>query len=268
MKLRLFFLGCALAATLIFSFPGNTFAASHTVNYGESLYQISTLYDASIESIKVANNLTDDTIYPDQRLFIPENQSQWKPTYYTVYPEDTLYLIGRFFEVDYKDIMFFNGLTSADIYPGQRLVIPFINAATVSLQISRGGILTGRVPYTRSDFELLSHLITAEADSESYQTKVAVGAVVINRVLSGLFPRTIPGVIYQVDEGGAYQFEPVLNGWINVTPSDLARQAAQEVLNGADPTEGALYFFESWVPNSFLQSRPISMVSDSFTFTY
>lgn len=266
MKLRLFF---ALAAALIFSFPGNTFAANHTVNSGESLYLISTWYGTSIEIIKSANNLTDDTIYSGQHLFIPENQSQRAPISYTVRPGETLYLIGSYFGVDYTNIMSANGLISTDIYPGQTLVIPSANVAADASQVSRGGVvLTGRVPYARSDFDLLSRLITAEADSESYQTKVAVGAVVINRILSGLFPRTIPGVIYQVDEGGAYQFEPVLNGWINVTPSEPARLAAQEALNGVDPTKGALYFFESWVPNSFLQSRPLSMVSDSFTFTY
>jgi spore germination cell wall hydrolase CwlJ-like protein len=111
-------------------------------------------------------------------------------------------------------------------------------------------------------------LITAEADSESYLTKVAVGAVVLNRVRSGIFPNSIPGVIYQVDETGSYQFEPVLNGWINRPASEEARRAALDALNGVDPTNGALYFFESWVPNSWLQSRPVSLILDSFTFTY
>ena len=44
--------------------------------------------------------------------------------------------------------------------------------------------------------------------------------------------------------------------------------AAKEALSGADPTKGALYFFESWVPNRFLQSLPVSVVLDSLIFAF
>lgn len=250
-----------------FFFPSPASAAVHTVSPGESLYLLSQWYGSSVAAIKNANGLTGDLIYPGQKLFIPQD----KATSYTVRPGDTLYFIGRYFGVSYSDIMLANGLTTTDIYPGQTLLIPAPGAGsggTGAGQVSRGGVLAGRVPYARSDFDLLARLITAEADSESFLTKVAVGAVVLNRVLSPLFPNSIREVIYQVDEAGAYQFEPVLNGWINVAPSEEARRAAQAALNGADPTNGALFFFESWVPNKFLQSRPLSMILDSFTFTY
>ncbi|MCL6448622.1 MAG: LysM peptidoglycan-binding domain-containing protein [Armatimonadetes bacterium] len=255
----------------VFSFPHHASAAVHTVSSGESLYLISQWYGSSPEAIQRANGLTGDLIYPGQKLYIPPNPGGANSSAYTVRPGDTLYLIGSYFGVSYSDIMLANGLTSTMIYPGQRLVIPASPAGSGGTgpgQVSRGGVLPGRVPYVRSDFDLLARLITAEADSESFLTKVAVGAVVLNRVLSPLFPDTIPEVIYQVDEVGAYQFEPVLNGWINVPPSEEARRAAQAALNGLDPTNGALFFFESWVPNSFLQSRPLSMILDSFTFTY
>jgi LysM repeat protein len=253
---------------LFFNFflPGDVFAApttTHIVNPGESLYLISQWYGFSVENIKQANGLTSDIIYPGQTLSIPLTQSNWNNTYYTVRQGDTLFLIGSRFGVSYSDLQMVNGLGSTLIYPGQTLIIPSPNAA----QVSRGGMLIGRVPYTRTDFDLLARLITAEADSESFLTKVAVGAVVLNRVLNPLFPNTIPEVIYQIDEVGAYQFEPVLNGWINVAPNEDARRAAQLVLNGADPTGGALFFFESWVPNKFLQSRPGKKILDSFTFT-
>lgn len=267
MKIRLLFTGSLLVLLFNVFSPGSAIAASHTVNKGESLYQIGQLYNSSVETIKAANNLTNNIIYPGQYLYIPENQNKQNFTYYTILPGDTLYQIGQYFGIQYADIMNANGLNSTDIYPGQNLFIPQ-NIPAGSPQVSRGGIFSGRVPYTRSDFDLLSRLITAEADSESYSTQVAVGAVVLNRILSGAFPKTISEVIYQVDAGGAYQFEPVLNGWINVNPSPSARKAAQAALNGADPSNGALYFFESWVTNTFLKSRPLSMISDSFTFTY
>jgi len=118
------------------------------------------------------------------------------------------------------------------------------------------------------DFDLLARIITAEADSASYTTQVAVGAIVLNRVANPLFPNSIRSVVYQVDENGKYQFEPVLNGFINNPASESGKKAAWEALNGVDPTNGALYFFESWVPNRYLQSRPVSIVLDAFTFTF
>lgn len=267
MKLHRLLIAGVAAAVLLLSFPGVSSAAIHTVNRGDTLYLISQQYGSSVEKIMSSNNLYDYFIYPGERLYIPENQNQWgsgSTTYY-VLPGDTLYQIGLKFGVSYSQIMSYNGLSSEYIYAGQTLYIP---GSQQKPQVSRSGFYEGKVSYTRSDFELLARLITAEADSESYVTKVAVGAVVLNRMLSGYFPTTIPDVIYQVDKGGAYQFEPVLNGWINVNPSYMSKLAAQDALNGDDPTQGALYFFESWVPNSFLHSRPVSVKLDSFTFTY
>ncbi|MFA5385245.1 MAG: LysM peptidoglycan-binding domain-containing protein [Eubacteriales bacterium] len=266
MNLRQLLLSGVAAAVLLLCFPGISSAVIHSVNQGESLYSISRQYGSSIESIMSANNLSDYFICTGERLYIPD-QNQWNSgsTAYYVLPGDTLYQISLKFVVSYSQIMSYNGLSSEYIYAGQTLYIP---GPQKKPQVSRSGFYEGKVPYTRSDFELLARLITAEADSESYLTKVAVGAVVLNRILSGCFPATIPDAIYQVDEGGAYQFEPVLNGWINVDPSPMSMLAAREALDGNDPTQGALYFFESWVPNSFLKSRPVSVELDSFTFTY
>ncbi|MBB2184452.1 cell wall hydrolase [Lachnospiraceae bacterium MD1] len=61
--------------------------------------------------------------------------------------------------------------------------------------------------YTKADLRLLSALIYCEAQGESYNGKLAVGIVVMNRVRSGAFPDTVKGVIYQ-----KYQFSPVRSG--------------------------------------------------------
>lgn len=244
---------------------GTAAAATHTVSPGESLYLISRAYGTTVDALRRANGIYGDLIYPGQKLYIPGES----PGTYTVQPGDTLYLIGLRYGLTYQSIKAANGLTGDIIYPGQKLVIPGNRSVgTGPAPVSRGTISSGPVNYSRSDVDLLARLITAEADSESYLTKVAVGAVVLNRVKSGIFPNSIPGVIYQVDETGSYQFEPVLNGWINRPASEEARRAALDALNGVDPTNGALYFFESWVPNSWLQSRPVSLILDSFTFTY
>ncbi|MGB9802588.1 LysM peptidoglycan-binding domain-containing protein [Desulfofundulus sp.] len=252
-------------ASLVLLPAGVAAAATHTVSPGESLYLISRSYGITVDDLRQANGIYTDLIYPGQKLYIPDGNSTGGSSTYVVRPGDTLYLIGLRYGVSFQSIKSANGLRSDVIYPGQKLTIPAgNNRGTSPAPVSRGG----PVNYSRSDFDLLARLITAEADSESYITKVAVGAVVLNRVKSGIFPNSIPGVIYQVDETGSYQFEPVLNGWINRPASEEARRAALDALNGVDPTNGALYFFESWVPNSWLQSRPVSTVLGSFTFTY
>ena len=82
-----------------------------------------------------------------------------------------------------------------------------------------------------SNLNLLSRIVYAEARGELYKGQVAVAAVVLNRVASSSFPNTISGVIYQ-----SGSFDAVSDGQINLTPDSTARKAAQEALNGWDPT--------------------------------
>ena len=91
-----------------------------------------------------------------------------------------------------------------------------------------------------SDVSLLAALIQCEAGGESYEGKLAVGSVVINRVNSSHFPNTVAGVIYQ---GG--QFSPVASGRFASVLAQGANSsctsAAQEVLGG-NITTSCLYF--------------------------
>ena len=92
-----------------------------------------------------------------------------------------------------------------------------------------------------NDLRLLAALIQCEAGSESYAGKLAVGAVVMNRVRSGAYPNTISGVIY-----ASGQFTPALNGKVaRVYDSDIADscfQAAEEALGGATNVGDATHF--------------------------
>ena len=92
--------------------------------------------------------------------------------------------------------------------------------------------------YSDSDLNLLAHLIYGEARGESYVGQVAVGAVVMNRIKSSSFPNTMAGVIYQ-----GYAFTAVADGQINLTPDANAKKAAQDAMNGWDPTYGAIYYY-------------------------
>lgn len=88
------------------------------------------------------------------------------------------------------------------------------------------------------ELALLARLISAEARGEPYSGQVAVGAVVLNRVEHPSFPNTIAEVIFQP---GA--FSCMLDGQWDEPVADSAYQAAREALAGADPSGGAIYYF-------------------------
>lgn len=108
---------------------------------------------------------------------------------------------------------------------------------------------------SKSDLQLMARAINGEARGEPYEGQVAVGAVILNRVRSSSFPNTIAGVIY---EPGA--FTAVADGQINVPIAEdsTVYKAAQDALNGWDPTGGAIYYFNpDTATNKWIWSRPL-----------
>ncbi len=106
-----------------------------------------------------------------------------------------------------------------------------------------------------SDVQLMARAINGEARGEPYEGQVAVGAVILNRVKDSRFPNSISGVIYQP---GA--FTAVSDGQINVTISEgsTVYKAAQDAINGWDPTSGCVYYFNpSTATNKWIWSRPL-----------
>jgi N-acetylmuramoyl-L-alanine amidase len=91
---------------------------------------------------------------------------------------------------------------------------------------------------SNADLNLLARCVYGEARGEPYTGQVAVAAVVLNRVRSSKFPNSISGVIYQ---SGA--FTAVADGQINLSPNTTAYNAARDALNGWDPTNGCLYYY-------------------------
>ena len=113
-----------------------------------------------------------------------------------------------------------------------------------------------------SDVALLARLISAEARGEPYSGQVAVGAVVLNRVEHPSFPNTIAGVIYQ---DGA--FSCLYDGQFNEPVADSAYRAAQDALNGWDPSGGAIYYFNpETATNAWIWSRPLITVIGNHRF--
>ena len=117
---------------------------------------------------------------------------------------------------------------------------------------------------TDSDIQLLARAINGEARGEPYEGQVAVGAVILNRVEHSSFPNTIAGVIYQP---GA--FTAVADAQINVPidENSTVYKAARDALNGWDPTNGCIYYFNpDTATNSWIWSRPLVKVIGKHRF--
>lgn len=210
-------------------------AVTHTVREGESLFAIGKKYGTTISEIKADNGLKKDVIYPGQNLTINTRT-------YTVQKGDTLTGISKKMGTSVIALKTANGLKSDTLYPGQSLREP------VGVQASRA-----QTSVSNDDLYWLARAVYGEARGESYQGQVAVAAVILNRVRDGDFPNTIKAVIFE-----PLAFTCVADKQIYLEPSSTAIKAAREALAGADPSGGALYY---WNPvkatSKWVWSRPI-----------
>ncbi|MFR5782900.1 MAG: cell wall hydrolase, partial [Oscillospiraceae bacterium] len=125
-------------------------------------------------------------------------------------------------------------------------------ATLEALGISGDGTSSASGGQESGELALLARLISAEARGEPYAGQVAVGAVVLNRVEHPSFPNTISEVIFQP---GA--FSCMLDGQWDEPVADSAYQAARDALAGADPSGGAIYYFNPvTATNAWIWSRP------------
>lgn len=113
-----------------------------------------------------------------------------------------------------------------------------------------------------ADYRLLARIISAEARGEPYIGQVAVGAVVLNRIEHPSFPDTMAGVVYQK---GA--FSCLTDGQFDKPIANSAYSAARDALNGMDPSDGAIYYFNpDTATSSWIWSRPHIVTIGSHRF--
>lgn len=234
-------------------------AATYKVASGDSLFTISKTFNTNTYALKSDNNLKSSIIYPGQALNVPAVS-------YKVKSGDTLYLIAKRNGISLASLRKANNYWKDTIYVGQTLLLPKTSSTAAAAQ-TQTQISKGVIPYTQSDLDLLARLIYAEAQGQPYKAQLAVGAVVVNRVQSTAWPNTIKSVIYQ-KSAGYYQFTPVLNGFINKPASSEARQAALEALKGADPTNGAQFYFDDSTKNTWLWSKKVALRVGNMVFSY
>lgn len=126
---------------------------------------------------------------------------------------------------------------------------------TLIILLKDNNVKTYAANNSTSDLQLMARAINGEARGEPYEGQVAVGAVILNRVKNSQFPNTIAGVIY---EKGA--FTAVADGQINVPIAEGSTvvKAAQDAMNGWDPTNGCIYYFNpNTATNKWIWSRQL-----------
>jgi N-acetylmuramoyl-L-alanine amidase len=247
-------------------------AASYTVVSGDSLYKVSQVFGTTVDSLMQNNGLKSTALNIGQVLNVPCGT-------YTVQKGDTLYLIAQRYKISFTALQKANRIYSDNLNLGQIIVLPGAAATATSSNVSSTAGSSSSagssgstqqdpaISYASADVDLLARLICAEAVGEPYDAKVAVGAVVINRVQSGLFADTLQGVIYQ-NINGYYQFTPVQNGWIDKPADTDSITAAKEALSGADLTKGALWYYDDQTTNQWMLSKQVSIKIGHMVYAY
>ncbi len=147
-----------------------------------------------------------------------------------------------------------NGLTSDGVAGDATL-------AALGINVSSGSTSSGSESSNQSVI-LIARLINGEARGEPYEGQVAVGAVVLNRTRDPRFPSTVPGVIYQP---GA--FTAIVDGQIHANMEQSSINAARDALNGWDPSDGAIYYFNpATATSSWIWSRPLIKIIGKHRF--
>ncbi len=144
----------------------------------------------------------------------------------------------------FKEVSLRYGLSKSELKGSNEIIKELVTEKKVIIQVQ----------LSEKEKDLLARLVTAEAKGEPYKGKVAVAAVVLNRVDSEQFPDSIQQVIYQEK-----QFQPVDNGMINKPAGIEARKAVNEAIANDGQITDALYFFNPDQTNSkWLRTRDVT----------
>lgn len=225
----------ALAVCICLLLAAPVFGQQYKILPGDSLWKISRAYAVSIDSLMIANNLSSDLIITGGTLNIPIE--------HTVVRGDSLYLLAQRYGTSIEAISQANNIKGTIIYVGEKLVIPTGSGVSDIKGISA----------TPQELDYLARAVYSEARGEPFLGQVAVAAVILNRVAHPDFPNTIAGVIFQ-----PWAITAVNDGQFWLTPNQTAYQAAQQALAGADPSGGALYYYNPiTATNQWIRSRVI-----------
>lgn len=186
---------------------------------------------------------------------------------HTVRAGETMWLIANHYNISLESLIAANpDVTPTLIYPEQKIKLPAGTNAERLLAAREGRSSTSRWNFSPAEIDLFARLVHSEAAGEPYTGLVAVAASVLNRLQSSIYPNTLSGVIYQV-VGGYYQYSPVLDGRINLPACQNSYRAVYEAMAGADPSGGALGFYNPRkTSNQWVRRQPVTRVIGNHVF--
>ncbi len=204
------------------------------LTWGDTLWQLAKTYGVSVAALQAANHLgSSTTIYAGSMLVIPGR--------FLVTEATTLPAVATALGVPVATLAALNA--NRPLTVGTPVWVPTASGATPA----------AATVVSNQSLTDLAHLVQAEAGNQPFLGMVAVAAVVLNRVASPGFPKSIAAVIFAPG-----QFASVQNGTYWQAPSAQAYQAAEAALGGEDPTPGALYFFNpALTQNSWMEGLPV-----------
>jgi N-acetylmuramoyl-L-alanine amidase len=160
---------------------------------------------------------------------------------YYVKSGDSLFQIAQKFNVRLTELRIWNNINHNYIYAGQKL------------KIGESESEINNHNYTSKDLDLLTRAVYSEARGEPLKGKVAVAAVILNRVKSSEFPDQVSGVIFQ-----PWAFTAVHDGQFWLTPQGDSRKAVELALQGWDPSQGATFYYNpAKVTSNWIYTRQV-----------
>lgn len=250
----------------------DTSLEDYVVQRGDTLISISKKFNLKVGQLMAANNLESSKIIAGSTLKVPVNQPV---KVHLVSEGDNLSKLSKMYGSKVHYIKAMNSLNSSLIRPGDSLKIPVTMVTSDKDDDSEEVVRpvfnsisddSGKTYVSNSDLQWLAKLIHAEARGESFEGKVAVGAVILNRLDHPEFPRSIEKIIFQKVKT-TYQFTPVKDGRIYQDPTEDAYKAAEEALRGVDPTGGAIFFYNpKTASDRWIRTLPVTKVIGNHVF--
>jgi N-acetylmuramoyl-L-alanine amidase len=249
-------LGAALGLMAAVS---SVWAVEYRVRSGDTLSEIAARFNVSVEDLKARNRLTTSRIDVGDVLQIPGDDGgssgETSNGSHTVRDGESLWLIALKYRVTIAELRRANGLRSDVLQVGQRLTIPGgaggdepttsgPRERTTTREERREAPVSG---VSREHLEVLARIVKGEMPHDGcFEGKVAVAAVVLNRVRHPAFPKSIPGVAHQPLQFSCYNRD-VRRRLYNGPIPEWAWEAARAAVNGRDPSNEATHYFNPYL---------------------
>jgi LysM repeat protein len=174
----------------------------YTVQKDETFWKIGQRFGVSADAIQKANpNLDPNNLQAGNQIVIPNAEGTVNVTpkrMYTVQKDETFWKIGQRFGVSADAIQKANpNLDPNNLQAGNQIVIPNAENPKLHNHPNLASVIKGHVEITDIEKYMLAKLTEAEAEGEPIEGKIAVAAVVLNRLKSPKWPKTIKSVIEQ-----------------------------------------------------------------------